>query len=263
MQVPERLSIELTNRCGKRCPFCYNASHPGGAEEWTPEEVVAFCRDCAAHGARAVSFGGGEPLEFPGLLEVLEGTRGTLFRSLTSNGLALDGAWIAALAAAGLQKAHLSIHFPNSLAEVRRVIGQAQALAAAGIASGVNLLVAPERLPEAARAAAMLERAGIERKRIVFLPLRGARPSSAEEVARAAGGRPFQSMSCLSACARSPRFAAIGWDKKAAWCSYTSARRRLPSLDAAGLSAALEGLGLIYCGAERREAALMREGERR
>lgn len=254
MRAPERLSVELTNRCAKRCPFCYNGSAPSGGEEWTAEEVVGFCRDCAGHGAKAVSFGGGEPLEFDGLLEALEGTRGALFRSMTSNGLLLDGAWIARLAATGLQKAHLSIHFPQSQAEVRRVTVQAQALAAAGIPSGVNLLCAPNRLAEAARAAATLEDAGIGRERIVFLPQRGAEGTAAEDVAQIAGGRPFQSMTCLSACAKSPRFAAISWDKQAAWCSYTSARRPLPSLDAAGLAAALEGLGLIYCGETQRLA---------
>lgn len=252
MPTPERLSIELTNRCAKRCPFCYNASRPGGAQEWTAAELIAFCRDCAAHGSKAVSFGGGEPLEHPGLLETLEGVRGVLFRSMTSNGLLLDGAWIARLVEAGLQKAHLSIHFPQSRAEVRRVIAQVGALQAAGIASGVNLLAAPDRLTEARRAAEALEEAGIGRERIVFLPLRGAGGSSAEDLVWVAGGRPFQSMTCLGACGISPRFAAISWDKHAAWCSYTSVRRPLPSLDAAGLSAALEGLGLIYCGATPR-----------
>ena len=28
----------------------------------TPDEMVAFVRDCAAHGVKAVSLGGGEPL---------------------------------------------------------------------------------------------------------------------------------------------------------------------------------------------------------
>ena len=35
---------------------------------------------------KAVSFGGGEPLQYDDLFAVLERLRGTLFRSLTSNG---------------------------------------------------------------------------------------------------------------------------------------------------------------------------------
>src|SRR5437660_913056 len=87
----ERVSIELTNRCTKACWFCYNHSLPEGDTHWTPDEVVAFVNDCAAHGTKAVSFGGGEPLQYPGLFEVLGRLRGRLFRSLTSNGLLLTG----------------------------------------------------------------------------------------------------------------------------------------------------------------------------
>jgi hypothetical protein len=55
-------------------------------------------------------------------------------------------------------------------------------------------------------------------------------------------------MTCLRGCARSERFAAVAWDRQVAWCSYTSARRPLPTLDHAGLIAALDGLGLTFCG---------------
>jgi MoaA/NifB/PqqE/SkfB family radical SAM enzyme len=86
----ERISIELTNRCAKACWFCYNHSQPAGEARWEPDELVAFVRDCASNGVRAVSFGGGEPLEYGPLFEVLERLRGVLFRSLTTNGLKLD-----------------------------------------------------------------------------------------------------------------------------------------------------------------------------
>jgi MoaA/NifB/PqqE/SkfB family radical SAM enzyme len=59
----ELISIELTNRCAKACWFCYNHSLPEGETRWEPAEVVAFVRDCAAHGIQAASFGGGEPLQ--------------------------------------------------------------------------------------------------------------------------------------------------------------------------------------------------------
>src|SRR4029079_14244776 len=49
----ERLSIELTNRCGKACWFCYNHSQPGGGTRWTPDELVAFAADCASHGVKS------------------------------------------------------------------------------------------------------------------------------------------------------------------------------------------------------------------
>ncbi|MFN7131527.1 MAG: TAT-variant-translocated molybdopterin oxidoreductase [Myxococcales bacterium] len=44
------------------------------------------------------------------------------------------------------------------------------------------------------------------------------------------------------------RFASLGWDRTVAWCSYTTTRRPLTTLTAAGLTDALTGLGLRYCG---------------
>src|SRR6185312_17240781 len=85
----ERISIELTNRCSKACWFCYNASRPDGSTEWTFDDLLPFLYDCAAGGVRAVSFGGGEPLESPNVFALLRALDGTLFRSITTNGLPL------------------------------------------------------------------------------------------------------------------------------------------------------------------------------
>jgi hypothetical protein len=244
----ERLSIELTNRCGKACSFCYNASAPKGETRWTADEVVGLVLDCAAHGTRAVSFGGGEPLEHPELFAILEATRGKIFRSMTTHGLLLTPAVLDRLAAVGVEKVHVSIHHPGHADEVARVANQVGALAARGTRSGVNLLVAASRLDDAARAADVLWSAGIDNDRIVYLPMRGSDTPSPEEVAIVAGRRPFQSMSCLGACGNSPRFAAVGWDKAVAWCSYTSARAPLASLDYRGLDRALAHLDVVFCG---------------
>ncbi len=245
---PERISIELTNACGKACWFCYNHSQPGGATRWTVDEVVAFVKDCAANGVKAVSFGGGEPLQYEGLFDVLARLEGVLFRSLTSNGLLLHGELRERLIQARPDKVHLSIHFPHHAAEVQRIVTQVQDLAQHGIRSGINLLVARSNLQAAARAAEHVRAAGIANERIVYLPMRGQDTPSPAEVARVAGNRPFQSMTCLGGCARSPRFCSIGWDRSVAWCSYTTARAPLPELSHAGLRAALDGLGLIFCG---------------
>src|SRR5262249_57957700 len=68
----DRISIEVTNRCAKACDFCYNASGPQGTTYWDARELVGFVRDCAANGVKAVSFGGGEPLQHPGIFFVLK-----------------------------------------------------------------------------------------------------------------------------------------------------------------------------------------------
>jgi hypothetical protein len=244
----ERISVELTNRCGKACSFCYNASSPRGETRWAGAEVAAFVESCAAHGVRAVSFGGGEPMEHPELLEILDRLRGMLFRSMTTHGLLLDANAMDRLAAVGIDKVHVSVHHAGRVEEVARVAGQVEALRARGIRSGVNLLVARSRLADAARAATMLRDAGIGDDRIVYLPMRGVDTPSPEDVALVAGGRRFQSMSCLAACGKSPRFASVGWDRHAAWCSYTAARAPLATLDYPGLTQALDDLTVIFCG---------------
>lgn len=247
--APERLSIEVTNRCFKGCELCYAGSHPEGDTLWTLVDLVRFVRSCAEAGTAAVSFGGGEPLELEGVFDLLTELHGVVFRSLTTHGLLL-GRHFSALVRARPDKVHVSIHRPEREAEVQRVIRQVHQLRDAGIESGVNLLVRRSALAAAARTARALWAAGVEASRIVYLPLRGRDTPSAREVAEVAGRRPFQSMSCLTACARSERFASVGWDQTVAWCSYTRSRSKLPSLDAIGLAQALSGLELVFCGTD-------------
>lgn len=245
----ERISIELSRRCTKACAFCYNGSGPRGDDSWTPGEVVGLVADCARHGVRAASFGGGEPLEYDGLVDVLRALEGHVFRSVTTNGLLLDRLGDA-LAGARPDKVHVSIHFPADAAEVARVVRQVGELAARGVKSGCNLLVRRSQLEAAAGAARALHAAGIANDRIVYLPMRGADTPTPAEMASVAGaaGTRFQSVSCLAACGRSERFASLSADKAAAWCSYTVARRRLPELTHSGLERALADLDLTFCG---------------
>lgn len=243
----ERLSLELTDRCEKACAFCYAGARPGGARAWCAEDVVALVLDCAAHGTRAVSFGGGEPLEYPPLFEVLAATRGRLFRSITTSGLRLDGA-LDALVAVAPEKVHVSIHDPGDLEEVARAVRQVRSLEARGIRGGVNLLVRRSGIAAARGAGAALRAAGIDAERIVWLPLRrDADVPSPEDVASAAGG-PFQSATCLAGCAPSPRFASLDADGRAARCSYTRSRAPLRAMTHAALLEALAAAPLVPCG---------------
>jgi len=242
----ERVSLELGRRCSKGCWFCYNGSNAEGERTWEPEDVVAFARDCAAHDVKALSFGGGEPLEEPSLFAILRALDGILFRSLTTNGLPLE-ARFDDLVAARPDKVHVSIHFPGNDAEVGRVIAQVGALAGAGIKSGVNLLVRASTIDDARTATSRLYDAGIGPDRIVFLPMRGEDTPTPAQIASVAGPK-FQSMSCLSGCGKSPRFCSIGWDRSVAWCSYTTTRAKLAEPTWAAMLRALEGLGLRPCG---------------
>jgi MoaA/NifB/PqqE/SkfB family radical SAM enzyme len=218
--------------------------------------VVDFLVSCAAAGTRAVSFGGGEPLEYEGLFGVLDDLRGTLFRSLTTNGLWLDReGCFGRLVRARPDRVQVSLHHPGRRDEVLRVIRQVRALEAAGVRSGVNLLIRGSALPAAASTARLLRVSGVSHERITYLPMRGRDTPSPEQVAQVAGVAPFQSTRCLSTCGPSSRFCAVAWDRTVGRCSFTVARRRLETLDAAGLARALDGLGVEPCGNEARFAS--------
>ena len=257
--VFDRISLEPSRFCSKGCAFCYNGSSPRGREGFTAAEVLSLAVDCAKHGVRFLSLGGGEPLEWPGLLEVLDGLRGVLGRSFTTNGLELQKrpALFGELVRVRPDKVHVSIHAVENAREVARVTEQVRALDELGLAAGVNLLVRQSHLVEARAAVETLAQAGITRERIVFLPSRGVpgqTPSPEDTAWVATGvrvkGPPFMSMSCLNGCAKRERFVSIGADKTIAWCSYTVSRRKLAGLRHADLVAALTGkepVGLTPC----------------
>lgn len=253
----ERLSIELTNHCAKGCSFCYNHSSLQGKTSWRVDQLEALIRDCAQHGTRAVSFGGGEPMEFEGLERLLRALQGVVFRSLTTHGLLLKAPErFERLVEAAPDKVHISIHNPALEREVSRVIEQVHQLRAANITAGVNLLVSSQQLNAVSATTARLLDAAITAEHIVFLPMRGHDTPSPQQLIAAAGVSPLQSMSCLLECGASPRFCSISHDKHVSWCSYTAARKPLLRLDAQGLRDALDGLGLVFCGDQGRPRSL-------
>lgn len=245
----QRLSIEVTNYCNKGCSFCYNNSNTHGATEWTPDEIVNFVLDCRKKGIEAISFGGGEPLVYKGIFEVLNELKGKIYRSMTTNGLMLDHIkTFQSLVSANPDKVHVSIHDVEDSHEVKRVLEQVNALEENGITSGINLLVRHSTIPAAKEVVHYIRSKGIGPKGIIYIPMHGADSPSPKEIAEVAGEKPFQSVSCLTGCRISPRFCSISWDKEVGWCSYTSSRKKLNDLSAAGLSSALKGLALEYCG---------------
>lgn len=248
----ERVSVEPSRKCSKGCSFCYNGSNVEGEDGWSADELVEFATDCAANGVRSISIGGGEPIEYAGLWSVLDRLRGVIARTLTSNGMLLEQepALFERLVLARPDKVHLSIHSPENPREVERSAALVLALDARGIPAGINLLVRRSRLEEARLAFAQLIEKGFTAAHIVLLPARGEGghdTPTPREVATVAGDTRFQAMSCLNGCAKSDRFASIGADKTAAWCSYTRARRPLGALTFDALRAALDGLELDPC----------------
>ena len=243
------VSIELTNKCAKQCFFCYNESKKTGDTLWKVTELVKLVKDLSNNGVEAVSFGGGEPLEYEPVFELLEKTKGLLFRSITTNGLKLNETNnFEQLINAKPEKVHISVHFPENKTEVRRVKNQVKELSEEGIISGVNLLIRNDNIPFARAASDYLKTEGIDKNRIVYLPMRMKTPVSSEAVKYVANDSQFQSISCLNACGISKRFCSISWDKRIAWCSYTSSKKQLTKLNYIELENSLNNLNLEYCG---------------
>ncbi len=255
----DRISIEPSRFCTKGCSFCYNGSDRDGAVGFRAAELVELAADCAKHGVRFLSIGGGEPLEWEGLFEVLDALRGVMFRSFTTNGLPLekDSTLATRIAVARPDKVHVSIHAPENPREVARVCKQVTELRELGVDTGVNLLVRKSRLTEARAAARSLWGAGIKNDRITYLPSRGIpdetpTPLELSTVASDNGTKaPFQSMSCLRECGRSERFVSIAADRTVAFCSYTVSRRPLRALTYSAILEAIGAddtlLGLAHC----------------
>lgn len=256
MNDPNRIklvSIELTRRCQKGCPWCYAAAKPDGPTFWMPDMLVKLLKDLFVNGIEAVSFGGGEPLEYPYILTLLDELLGIpLFLSMTTNGLLLDER-IMRILAKRLNKIHISIHFPENLQEVHRVIWQVHELTSLGVKAGINMVVKGEN-PEADRRAAELIRdAGIKPPQVVLLPLRGPGRTINSDAVKAVGpiiGAKWQSMWCLLQCRSSERFVSIDWEGKASYCSYTSAKTKMEEFTYASMVKALRSKDLIFCGAE-------------
>lgn len=249
------VSIELTNLCAKAnlCSAfgCYARAMPDGPTFWKVPVLDAFLRDLAGHGVEAVSFGGGEPLQYPHIWELLEATRDVpLFKSMTTNGLLLKDDVVRRLVGL-LEKVHVSIHFPENEKEVARVIGQVLALEKACLRSGINFIVKGANVEAERRAARMIKDAGIGPERVVFLPLHGKGiPLDPERVKHAGEvyGSRFQSTWCLMECRKSERFVSIDWQGRVGWCSYTAVKTPMKQFTYEGMLEALHARELVYCG---------------
>jgi len=89
-QNPLFVQITLTLRCNLMCPWCYAGSSPSQPTEMHLDDVkkILMAVDRRVIG---VSFGGGEPLTYPRIREVLRFARNNteLATSITTNGLLL------------------------------------------------------------------------------------------------------------------------------------------------------------------------------
>jgi len=132
--APRTLQIGLLSACNLRCSFCYrDAAAPS---RLTAGDVLEICRDAAEWGVLEVAFGGGEPLLFPGFVELCGDIRRTtpLGVNVTTNGTLLDRATAERLRSV-VSEIRLSIYEDNGWRE--------RLTSLSGHAVGANWLVTP------------------------------------------------------------------------------------------------------------------------
>ena len=247
MNSIELLSIDLSNFCSKQCPFCYNHSRREGNTLWKPREVIDFASDCILHGVKAVSLGGGEPFEYEGIFEVIEALYPKCYLSITSNGLPLEkeNMW-QQLEQCKPDKIHITIHYPDNEKEVNRVAALLSRISKIGIKPGVNLLVGADRVEAATRVFQQMIQL-LDDDQIILVPQRFSNTPTPKQLASVAGGKPFQSPSCLLECLRPTNFCSVSWDKKVNSCSFAPSKEALKTLDHNGLIHALEQVQWKSC----------------
>lgn len=214
---------------------------------WEPHEVISFCSDCIENGIKAVSLGGGEPFEYDGIFEIIDSLYPKCYLSITTNGLPLmkEEVWNK-LMLHKPDKVHITIHNPDNNSEVERVMAQIERLKETGIKPGVNLLVSADKV-DAAKVVYSKLKEIINADQIIVIPQRFSNTPTPKQLSVVAGGKPFQSPSCLLGCKRPTVFVSVSWDKKVNSCSYAPNKENLKTLDYKGLTDALKNVNWKSC----------------
>jgi len=181
LSAPETVHLAVTTHCIFSCPGCY-VPH----QEGSPELTVADWCDLLAQWAQMRVFqtavGGGEPLLYDGLFEVLACARQHgLVANLTTNGTLLDKEAVLHLEESGVARVNVSWNSPGDDdwcrgQTARRAL---ELLLDSTIQVGVNLLITPALLHRLPQVLARLRALGIQRV-IVLRPKPPAIPGDSD-----------------------------------------------------------------------------------
>ena len=162
LSAPETVHLALTARCNRSCPGCYVS--PTTGPELTPAEWCELIVQWSRLGVFQLAIGGGEPLLYPGLYEVLECVRQQgLVAGLTTNGALLNAETIHRLEQAGLARINVSWNGPDENQghdAAERALGR---LVVSSLQVGVNLLATPAVLSDLPHTLAHLRQLGVRR----------------------------------------------------------------------------------------------------
>jgi len=147
LSAPLEVHLNLSERCGAGCRHCYVDARPDGPI-LDPARVCRILDALAAARVFHVALGGGEPLEYPSLIEVAHHARARgLVPNLTTSGRGLTPALARAMdvfgqinvSLDGLGPAYAALRGRDGFAEAEHALAQLRAVRRR---VGVNLVVA-------------------------------------------------------------------------------------------------------------------------
>lgn len=174
LEVPTEAHLQITSACPLPCQSCHIEPQASGSH--VPVSTLLQRLDAlAAAGIRRVALGGGEPLLHPGLSEIASGAlqRGITL-GVTSSGLGLDAEKLKILKS--FSQVNLSLDgLGEDFRESRgyrgdgRVLESLRELAAAGIRTGVNLVLSRSNLESLDRTAEAISSTGARELQLLRL----------------------------------------------------------------------------------------------
>jgi MoaA/NifB/PqqE/SkfB family radical SAM enzyme len=143
---PELADISISNRCTKGCAFCYRDSRPDGP--LMTLDAYRYALECLTSPVWGpvfqVALGGGEPLEHPDFLAILDITRSMgIVANFTTNGDHVDAGMARALRG---RVGAVALSAPDLAAFDGRALSR---LRAAGIRTNLHFILSRRTLPQA------------------------------------------------------------------------------------------------------------------
>jgi MoaA/NifB/PqqE/SkfB family radical SAM enzyme len=163
LSAPETVHLAITTRCNLACAGCYvpQRVHPS---ELAVAELCGLIDQWAHMHVFQLAIGGGEPLLYEGLFDVLAHARKQgIVPNLTTNGLLLNAKVVQRLEQVGVARANVSWNGPGGEEHQRRqaVIKVLRLLLDSNLQVGVNVLVTPPMLSYLSDEFASLQALGI------------------------------------------------------------------------------------------------------
>lgn len=145
---PETVHLLVTDLCNYQCSCCYNAPRRPARPALSLDRWSALVDELETMGVLELAIGGGEPLLFPGLDELIRDASSRLVVNVTTNGALLDEARARRLREAGVGLVSVSFQGSEQANAGSRQEGTheaavhaLQALGRAGVRSAVNVLL--------------------------------------------------------------------------------------------------------------------------